>query len=70
MQINPRVPLLRSQVKTLAVNNSIKSFNFQDMDVNGIVALTNDFKYIYPVNQHVGLLISMLMIVSAHWMIL
>ncbi|KAM6492692.1 hypothetical protein JOM56_012416 [Amanita muscaria] len=50
--INPRVPLLRSQIKTLAVNNAKRVYDLQDMDANGIAALVNDLKFIFPFNQH------------------
>ncbi|KAM6493730.1 hypothetical protein JOM56_010091 [Amanita muscaria] len=50
--INPRVPLLRSQIKTLAVNNAKRVYDLQDMDANGIAALVNDLKFIFLFNQH------------------
>ncbi|KAM6491448.1 hypothetical protein JOM56_013017 [Amanita muscaria] len=50
--INPRIPLLRSQIKSLAINNAFRTFDLQNIEVDGVAGLTNDLKYIYPRNQY------------------
>ncbi|KAM6491688.1 hypothetical protein JOM56_012850 [Amanita muscaria] len=50
--IIPRMPLLRSQIKTLAVSNATKSYQLQGMDVAGIASLVKDYKYIFPLGRN------------------
>ncbi|KIL54915.1 hypothetical protein M378DRAFT_18429 [Amanita muscaria Koide BX008] len=50
--IIPRMPLLRSQIKTLAVSNATKSYQLQGMDVGGIASLVKDYKYIFPLGRN------------------
>ncbi|KAM6494023.1 hypothetical protein JOM56_010384 [Amanita muscaria] len=50
--IIPRIPLLRSQIKTLAVNNATKSYELQGKDAGGITNVLKDFKYVYPFGRN------------------
>ncbi|KIL56283.1 hypothetical protein M378DRAFT_182008 [Amanita muscaria Koide BX008] len=50
--IKPRVPLLRNQIKSSAVNNAAKCYDLQNVGTDKIAGLLKDLKYIYPLSQN------------------